>query len=67
MSSQQPIRENILLGMGNPLLDMTVLSGGADLLAKYGLEANNAVLATPEQLNIFKVDLALSDFNLLKC
>ncbi|KAK3790336.1 hypothetical protein RRG08_062569 [Elysia crispata] len=54
MSNQPLVRENILLGMGNPLLDMTVLKGGTDLLAKYGLEKNNAVLATPQQLSIFK-------------
>ncbi|GFO44681.1 adenosine kinase [Plakobranchus ocellatus] len=54
MSNQSPIREGILLGMGNPLLDMTVVRGGVDLLVKYKLDANNAVLASPQQLAIFK-------------
>lgn len=33
-----------ILGMGNPLLDISA-NVGEDILEKYGLEANNAVLA----------------------
>lgn len=46
----------VLLGMGNPLLDISD-SVTEDLLKKYGLEANNAVLAEEKHLPIYK-DLA---------
>jgi len=36
--------EGILLGYGNPLLDISV-QATKDYLEKYGLEANNAILA----------------------
>ncbi|XP_046844534.1 adenosine kinase-like [Xenia sp. Carnegie-2017] len=38
------IKEGILLGMGNPLLDISAVVD-ADFLAKYGLKANDAILA----------------------
>jgi adenosine kinase len=38
------IRKGVILGMCNPLLDMTATVSD-DVLAKYGLEANNAILA----------------------
>jgi len=37
-------REGLLLGMGNPLLDISV-NADKDFLDQYGLEANNAILA----------------------
>ncbi|KAH9520268.1 hypothetical protein Btru_060396 [Bulinus truncatus] len=52
MSNQRKIQEGILLGMGNPLLDISI-EGDEELLARYGLLSNNAVLATPEQHKIF--------------
>ncbi|CAG5130251.1 unnamed protein product [Candidula unifasciata] len=52
MASGHKVSEGILLGIGNPLLDISVY-GDADLLARYGLEENNAVLATPEQHELF--------------
>lgn len=41
---EKAIKEGVLLGMGNPLLDITA-TVGEDMLEKYGLEANNAILA----------------------
>ncbi|KAI9002072.1 adenosine kinase b [Hyaloraphidium curvatum] len=38
----------VLLGMGNPLLDISA-DVPASLLEKYGLEANSAILADPEK------------------
>lgn len=38
--------------MGNPLLDMQV-SNGEDLLKKYSLKANDAILASPEHMGIY--------------
>ncbi|XP_059482563.1 uncharacterized protein LOC132200836 [Neocloeon triangulifer] len=38
------VEEGLIIGMGNPLLDMLVV-GDEDLLSKYGLDANNACLA----------------------
>lgn len=52
MARTGAVREGILLGVGNPLLDISV-HGDAELLARYGLKENNAVLATPEQLPLF--------------
>ncbi|EEB11607.1 adenosine kinase, putative [Pediculus humanus corporis] len=42
-----------ILGVGNPLLDLTV-NGDAELLKKYKLEANNAVLANMFQKSMYK-------------
>jgi len=44
--------EGILLGMGNPLLDISA-TVDADFLAKYGLEANNAILAEDKHQPIY--------------
>ncbi|KZT54680.1 adenosine kinase [Calocera cornea HHB12733] len=41
-----------LFAMGNPLLDMQVTQG-EPLLEKYGLKANDAVLANEQQLGIY--------------
>jgi adenosine kinase len=37
-----------LFCMGNPLLDMQV-TNGEEILKKYGLKSNDAILAGPEQ------------------
>ncbi|WFD33271.1 adenosine kinase [Malassezia cuniculi] len=42
-----------LVALGNPLLDMQIRDGQA-VLEKYGLKANDAVLASPEQLSIYQ-------------
>ena len=45
------LSENVLLGMGNPLLDISA-SVKADLLTKHNLKANDAILT--EEESIFK-------------
>jgi adenosine kinase len=42
----------VILGMGNPLLDISD-TVSEDVLAKYGLEANNAVLAEEKHLPLY--------------
>lgn len=42
-----------LVAMGNPLLDMQIRDG-EEVLRKYGLKANDAVLASPVQLSIYQ-------------
>lgn len=42
-----------LVAIGNPLLDMQIRNG-EEVLQKYGLKANDAVLASPEQQSIYK-------------
>ncbi|AXA48106.1 adenosine kinase [Malassezia restricta] len=47
------LTENLkLVALGNPLLDMQVRDG-QEVLQKYGLKSNDAVLASPEQLSIY--------------
>jgi len=49
--------EGALFGMGNPLLDLSVsLEGivGSVFLRKYGLEANNAILADKEHVPMYE-------------
>lgn len=46
------IPEGILLGLGNPLLDITV-TANEDFLRKYGLKPNDAILAQPSHLGMF--------------
>lgn len=41
------------MGLGNPLLDITV-NGDEQLLKKYNLEPNNAVIANENQVAIYK-------------
>ena len=43
----------ILLGMGNPLLDISV-NADKDFLDKYGLEANNAILAEEKHVPMYQ-------------
>lgn len=48
------ITEGILLGLGNPLLDITVVCPDTTLLDKYGLLANNAILAEEKHQTLFE-------------
>lgn len=45
--------EGIVLGVGNPLLDISA-DVGQELLDKYGLKLNNAVLAEPAHLPLYR-------------
>ena len=45
--------KNMLLGLGNPLLDISANADGA-LLSKYGLEANNAILAEEKHMPLYE-------------
>ena len=53
MAQECGLPEGVLFGMGNPLLDISAVVG-EDLLAKYKLENNNAILAGKEHLPIYK-------------
>lgn len=55
---EKAIKEGVLLGMGNPLLDITA-TVGEDMLEKYGLEANNAVLAEDKHTALYPELVAL--------
>ncbi len=46
------VNEGILLGLGNPLLDITI-AGDAKFLEKYGLQANNAIEADDRHKKMF--------------
>jgi len=46
------VPEGVLLGLGNPLLDMTA-NVTSDTLTKYKLEANNAILAEETHLPLY--------------
>ncbi|ROT38502.1 adenosine kinase [Sodiomyces alkalinus F11] len=48
-----PVKEYALLCLENPLLDIQAV-GNDDLLAKYKLKANDAILASPEHLPIYE-------------
>ena len=46
------VPEGVLLGLGNPLLDITITEDES-FLKKYGLEANNAIEADDSHLTMF--------------
>lgn len=49
------VPEGILLGVGNPLLDMTITGPDAkSLLKEYNLLPNNAILAKEEHMSLFE-------------
>lgn len=48
--------ERVLVGMGNPLLDISAEVDEA-FLSKYGLKANDATLADPEKHKDLYTDL----------
>ena len=43
----------VVLGMGNPLLDISV-NTGTELLEKYGLAMNNAIMAEEKHMPLYK-------------
>ncbi|XP_013406807.1 adenosine kinase isoform X2 [Lingula anatina] len=47
------VPEGVLLGLGNPLLDMTV-TADVEFLKKYDLEANNAIIAEEKHEGMFR-------------
>ncbi|XP_031562897.1 adenosine kinase 2-like [Actinia tenebrosa] len=51
--SKPIIREGLILGMGNPLLDISA-TVDHDVLKKYELEANNAILADEKHKPIYQ-------------
>lgn len=49
------IPEGILLGIGNPLLDMTIIGADAEkMLKEYELSSNNAILAKKKHESLFE-------------
>lgn len=63
MLSNERFRQGVLLGMGNPLLD---ISANVDhkLLQKYDLKSNNAILAEEKHKPLYEelIDLYNADF-----
>lgn len=51
--SRVAVPEGVLLGMGNPLLDISV-NADKEFLEKYGLEANNAILAEEKHMPMYQ-------------
>jgi len=51
--SRVAVPEGILLGMGNPLLDISV-NADKDFLQEYGLEPNNAILAEDKHVPMYQ-------------
>ena len=49
----EDLPEGVLFGMGNPLLDISAEDAG-ELLKKYDLQPNNAILAEEKHLQIYK-------------
>lgn len=59
---ENAIKEGVILGMGNPLLDMTATVTEATL-EKYGLKANDAVLAEEKHMPLYsELVAAKADF-----
>ena len=52
-SNDSDVVEGVLLGLGNPLLDITVYTD-TDFLQRYDLQANNAIIATAKHQAMFK-------------
>ncbi|KAJ8935096.1 hypothetical protein NQ314_012992 [Rhamnusium bicolor] len=46
------IRENLLVGMGNPLLDISAIVD-KEFLAKYDMKENDAILASDKHKNLY--------------
>ncbi|XP_078284624.1 adenosine kinase-like isoform X7 [Rhinoraja longicauda] len=49
----EPLRQNILFGMGNPLLDICAVVD-KDFLDKYGLKTNDQILADEKHKELFE-------------
>ncbi|KAK4523523.1 hypothetical protein GAYE_PCTG69G1419 [Galdieria yellowstonensis] len=52
-SIERAVEEGVILGIGNPLLDVSA-NVDESLLKKYGLEANSAILAEEKHLPLFQ-------------
>ncbi|XP_072281277.1 adenosine kinase isoform X2 [Pyxicephalus adspersus] len=50
---EKPLSENLLFGMGNPLLDICAVVD-KDFLDKYGLKANDQILAEDKHKELFE-------------
>lgn len=48
-----PFRENLLVGMGNPLLDISA-TVDKEFLAKYEMKENDAILADEKHKNLYR-------------
>lgn len=53
MVIEDAVAEGIILGMGNPLLDISA-TVGEDVLTKYDLESNSAILAEEKHIPLYK-------------
>lgn len=53
MSSAERVPEGILMGIGNPLLDITI-DGNEELLQEYNLNSNNAIIAEEKHKTLFE-------------
>ncbi|CAG2232538.1 ADK [Mytilus edulis] len=53
MANSDQVPEGILLGIGNPLLDITI-SADQSFLDKYGLQSNDAIIATEKHTALFE-------------
>ncbi|KAI6187044.1 Adenosine kinase [Aphelenchoides besseyi] len=53
MASGDPIPEGVIIGMCNPLLDIEA-DVGLEILEKYGMKQNDAILAEEKHLPLFK-------------
>eukprot|EP00968_Pinguiococcus_pyrenoidosus_P016040 scaffold1509_cov240-Pinguiococcus_pyrenoidosus.AAC.15 len=53
----------VLLGMGNPLLDISA-EVPASMLTKYDVQAGNACLAEEKHLPVYKVSISLSSLTI---
>ena len=58
--SRMSVKEGVLLGLGNPLLDITI-NTDESFLKKYNLLANNAIEADPSHQALF--DEIVQDHN----
>lgn len=52
MTIEQAVAQGVILGMGNPLLDISA-TVSEDILTKYGLEDNNAILAEEKHTPLY--------------
>jgi adenosine kinase len=53
MAEGDHVPEGVLCGVGNPLLDITILADQS-FLDKYGLQSNDAIIATEEHNEMFE-------------
>ncbi|CAN8072471.1 unnamed protein product [Agarophyton chilense] len=57
---EDAIAEGVILGMGNPLLDISAAVSD-EVLSKYGLEPNNAILAEQKHMPLYEELAAVDD------